>query len=97
LIEADRLLVTNNSVRFVFSNGTLAVRQLTIANGLFFDVGNGVSPATLISRATARLFFAIMRSSARLIGNGTIVEGYLIRRQALAGQCAGEHRPAGCE
>jgi T5SS/PEP-CTERM-associated repeat protein len=74
LIEADRLLVTNTSGRFVFNGGTLAVGKITIANS--FDMGDGVTPATLNLTGDDTHSFPstlAVRSSATLRGNGTIL------------------------
>src|SRR6185369_4100493 len=83
VIEAGRLLVTNSSGRLFFNGGTLAVGQLTIANGLSFDVGDGVSPATLnLTGDGTHLFSTIIKSNARLMGNGTILGGGVILLQS---------------
>lgn len=46
LIEADHLLLTNAQGFFEFNGGQLALRQVSIANGRLFRVGDGVQPAT---------------------------------------------------
>jgi len=76
LIEVDRLLVTNMPSFFEFSGGTLITKSTTNNIGRAFNVGNGVSAATLsLAGNGVHNFFAVglmIRSNASLIGNGTI-------------------------
>lgn len=82
LIEADRLLLTNNAGHFSFNSGTLAVRSATGNNGQGFEVGNGSSAATYrMSGVTADSHsfanYLLIANNALLTGNGTI-SGQLI-------------------
>jgi len=82
VIEVDNLRVTNTASPFDFNGGTLSVKSSRVDVSLVFDVGDGVSPATLFLLDNGLHHFTgpgilgsphvQIRSSATVTGNGTI-------------------------
>lgn len=75
LVEVDQLLSTNTAGAFELNGGTLSARNMTINNGQFFRVGNGVSAATLKLAGNGLHAYAnglIVSTNGLLTGNGTI-------------------------
>jgi T5SS/PEP-CTERM-associated repeat protein len=76
VIEVAHLLNDNSNSRLIFKGGRLAAGRITIANGLAFEVGDGVSPATLhLTGDNTHSFSFILpvRANATLMGNGTVL------------------------
>ncbi len=76
VIEVGHLLNTNSDSRLIFKGGTLAAGKITIANGLGFSVGDGVSPATLhLTGDEVHSFSSVLSvtANARLMGNGSVL------------------------
>jgi len=76
LIDVGRLLLTNTQGFLQFNGGTLSVLNSRVSNGTFFQIGNGISPATLNLAGNGLHDFSGMlgvsvSSNAVLAGNGT--------------------------
>jgi T5SS/PEP-CTERM-associated repeat protein len=75
VLVTDQLILTNASGAFVFSSGTLQAKNMTVANGAPFVIGDGIQPATL-QLGGGMYSFAdglVISSNATVSGCGTIV------------------------
>jgi len=74
-IVADTLALTNASGQFVFNNGVLRAKGMTVANGQPFTVGDGVNPATLELQGGTYTFAngLVISPNATVTGCGTVI------------------------
>ncbi|HTL59987.1 MAG TPA: hypothetical protein VL361_30225 [Candidatus Limnocylindrales bacterium] len=86
----DQLVVTNQAGSFSFTSGTLQARNLTIANGTPFVVGDGTNPATLQLDGGTYSFAdgLVIRSNATVTGCGVIL-GNIVNSGTLSTNCGG--------
>ncbi len=87
-VTTDQLVLTNASSQFLLNNGTLDTKQTTVANGLPFVVGDGVSPAVLNLRSGTHTFAngLVISPNATLRSCGTII-GSVINNGTIATNC----------
>jgi hypothetical protein len=88
-VAVDNLFVTNVTGQFVFSGGLLQARNLVVANGSPFVVGDGINPATLQLEGGVYSFAdgLIVSNNAVVTGCGTIM-GNISNFGTLATNCA---------
>jgi len=91
-LTTDKLFLTNNTGQFNFKNGTLQAKNITVANGAPFVIGDGFSPATLVLQGGTYSFAdgLVISNNATVTGCGTIL-GSISNFGTLATNCA----PAG--
>ncbi|HEY5915037.1 MAG TPA: immunoglobulin domain-containing protein [Verrucomicrobiae bacterium] len=84
----DRMYLTNNGGQLAFAGGSLQARNLTVANGAPFVVGDGVSPATLelLGGTFAFADGLVISPNATLTGCGTII-GSIFNNGTIATNC----------
>jgi len=91
-VTTDALFLTNNTGQFNFKSGTLQAKNMTVANGSPFVIGDGVSQATLVLQGGTYSFAngLVISNNATVTGCGTIL-GTISNFGTLATNCA----PAG--
>jgi len=95
-VTTDSLTMTNSGAQFLFSGGTLRVRNSSVANGLPFTVGDGTNAAILQLVGGGTHSFTdglIISSNATLTGCGTIV-GSIINHGTISTNCASAVPPS---
>jgi fibronectin-binding autotransporter adhesin len=88
VLITDQVILTNGAGTFSFASGSLQARNMTIANGAPFVVGDGVQPATL-QLAGGIYSFAdglVISSNAIVSGCGTII-GAISNNGTLSTNC----------
>jgi hypothetical protein len=87
-ITTDNLLLTNAAGQFTFAGGTVDTRDTTVANGLPFVIGNGITPATLHLSGGVHSFAngLVISANASLTGCGTIL-GTIVNHGTIATNC----------
>jgi hypothetical protein len=86
----DQLLLTNTAGSFAFPSGTLKPRNMTVANGAPFVVGDGVNSATLELQGGTFSFAngLVISPNATVSGCGTII-GAISNNGTLNTNCNG--------
>jgi T5SS/PEP-CTERM-associated repeat protein len=87
-VRADRTTVTNSAGQITFNGGTLETRDLTVANGSPFVVGDGINQATLrLTGGTATFADGLVISAnATVTGCGAIL-GTIVNNGTLSTNC----------
>jgi T5SS/PEP-CTERM-associated repeat protein len=87
-VLTDQLMLTNAQGTFAFVSGTLQAKNMTVANGAPFVVGNGIQPATLQLQGGTYSFAdgLVISSNATVSGCGTIL-GSISNNGTLATNC----------
>lgn len=76
-IVADQIILTNTGASFGFGGGSIRTRNMTVANGAPFVVGDGVNPAVLLLDGGSYDFAngLVISSGATVTGCGNITGG----------------------
>jgi hypothetical protein len=87
-VLTDQLMLTNAQGTFAFVSGTLQAKNMTVANGAPFVVGNGIQAATLQLQGGTYSFAdgLVISSNATVSGCGTIF-GSISNNGTLATNC----------
>jgi hypothetical protein len=74
-LATDQLLLTNAGGNFSFASGTLRAKNITVANGVPFVLGDGIQPASLQLQGGAYSFAdgLVISSNATVSGCGAII------------------------
>jgi len=87
-ITVDTLVLTNNTGRLLFNDGTLQAKSAVVSNGAPFVVGDGIHPATLQLLGGTYSFAngLVISNNATVSGCGTII-GNISNFGTLATNC----------